>query len=291
MANKLKLSLIVTTYNREQELKRFIDSIKIQDIEKFEVILVNQGTISNEIRSVFDENSWTIIEIGQQVPLSKARNIGLKFIKGKFIGFPDDDCWYSDNFINDIIATLESLNEFEALCVSVFDPILQLPYGDRPQNVIKELNFSNVIKLPVSVGIFIKSKFVSDFNLQFNEKLGAGTYYGGGEETAFLCHVLKLDKKIIYNGFLTVFHEVDNYQLISIEKVKRYSRGYGYIIGGILMNGKLQVLPSVIYFLLKSFGGLLVRFYDKKLVLIYFNRIIYFFNGISDAFKDTQPVF
>lgn len=289
--NKLKLSLIVTTNNREQELKRFVDSIKIQDTESFEVILVNQGTISNNIRSIFNENGWTIIEIGQQVSLSKARNIGLKFVKGKFIGFPDDDCWYSNNFINDIIAVLESLNEYEAICVSVFDPILQLPYGDRPQNVIKELNFSNVIKLPVSVGIFIKTKFVSDFNLQFNEKLGAGTYYGGGEETAFLCNVLKLNKKIIYNGFLTVYHEVDNYQLISIEKVKKYSRGYGYMIGSILMNGNLEVLPSVIFFLLKSFGGLLIRSNDKKIALIYFNRIIYFFNGIRDAFKETQPVF
>jgi len=290
-ANNLKLSLIVTTYNREQELKRFVDSIKIQDTKRFEVILVNQGIISNDIRSVFNENSWTIIETGKQVPLSIARNFGLKVIKGKFVGFPDDDCWYSNDFINNIIAALESLNEYEALCVSVYDPILQLPYGDRPQNVKKELNFSNVIKLPVSVGIFIKTKFVYDFNLQFNEKLGAGAYYGGGEETAFLCNVLKHNKKILYNGFLTVYHEVDNYQLISIEKVKKYSRGYGYIIGSILMNGKLEVLPSVIFFLLKSFGGLIIRFYDKRIVFIYLNRIIYFFNGIRDAFKETQPVF
>jgi glycosyltransferase involved in cell wall biosynthesis len=289
--NELKLSLIVTTYNREKELKRFIDSVQDQDINKFEIILVNQGYVNFQIKNIFKKNDWQIIDTNGQVPLSVARNIGLRYIKGRFIGFPDDDCWYTDNFINDIIVELEKLNNFEAMCVSVYDPILKLPYGDRPQNVIIELSFSNVIKLPVSVGIFIKSSFVSEFNLHFNEKLGAGTYYGGGEETAFLCNVLKQNKKIIYNGFLTVYHEVDDYKSISIDKIIKYSRGYGYMIGGILRNGKLQVLPSVIYFLLKSFCGLLLRIYSKKFILIYYNRLKYFFSGVLDAFKDSQSVF
>lgn len=289
--NQLKLSLIITTYNRQKELKRFIDSIQHQEINKFEIILVNQGYIDSDIRNIFNKYNWKIIETNGQIPLSVARNIGLKYIKGKYIGFPDDDCWYTTHFINDVIEKLENLINCEAICVSVYDPILKLPYGDRPKNVIRELNFSNVIKLPVSVGIFIKSKFVSDFNLHFNEKLGAGTYYGGGEETAFLCNVLKKNKKIIYNGFLTVYHEVDNYQEISIEKVVKYSRGYGYIIGSILRNRKFMVLPSVIFFLSKSLGGLLLRCYSKKHFLVYYNRIKYFFSGVFDAFKDNEPAF
>ena len=288
---ELKLSLIVTSNNRGKELNRFIDSIKFQDVNKFQVILINQGEINVELRKLFSKYNWTIVDIGKQVPLSYARNIGLKYIKGEFIGFPDDDCWYSYNFINDIILELDKLNGSEALCVSVFDPILQVPYGDRPRNIIKVLNFSNVIKLPVSVGIFIKAKMVSDFKMQFNEKLGAGTFYGGGEETAFLCKVLMYKKKVIYNGFLTVYHEVDNYNEISIEKVVKYSRGYGYIIGSILRNHKFMVLPSVILFLSKSFGGLLLRVYSKKHFLVYYNRIKYFFSGVFDAFKDRDPAF
>jgi glycosyltransferase involved in cell wall biosynthesis len=289
--HKFKLSLIVTTCNRANQLNRFINSIKDQDVNKFEVILVNQGEINVDLRELFLKNNWTIIDLGKQVSLSYARNIGLKYIKGEFIGFPDDDCWYPDNFINNIIFALDNLNGCEALCVSVFDPILQLPYGDRPRNIIKALNFSNVIKLPVSVGIFIKSKMVSDFKMQFNEKLGAGTYYGGGEETAFLCKVLINKKKIIYNGFLTVYHEIDNYNSISIEKVKKYSRGYGYIIGGILKSKKLAVVPSIVFFLIKSIGGLTLLCYRKKYISIYYNRIIFFFSGMLDAFKDKNSIF
>jgi glycosyltransferase involved in cell wall biosynthesis len=288
--NKLKLSLIVTTHNRLKELNRFIDSIKLQDIHKFEVILVNQGEINIELREFFLKYNWTIIDLGKQVSLSYARNIGLKYFKGEFIGFPDDDCWYPDNFIKEIIFALDNLNGSEAICVSVFDPILQLPYGDRPRNIIKSLNFSNVIKLPVSVGIFIKSKIISNFKMQFNENLGAGTYYGGGEETAFMCKVLLHKKKVIYNGFLTVYHEIDNYNSISIEKIKKYSRGYGYIIGGILKLKKLTVLPSIFIFLIKSIGGLIFLCYRKKNIIIYYNRIIYFFSGMIDAFKNKGSV-
>ncbi len=289
--NKLKLSLIVTTNNRVTELNRFIDSVKVQDVNKFEIILVNQGEINVDLRELFFKNNWTIIDLGKQVPLSYARNIGLKYYKGEFIGFPDDDCWYPENFINDIIFTLDNLNGFEALCVSVFDPISQLPYGDRPRDIIKVLNFTNVIKLPVSVGIFIKSKMVSDFKMQFNEKLGAGTYYGGGEETAFLCKALMHKKKVVYNGFLTVYHEIDNYNSISVEKVKKYSRGYGYIIGCILKSKKLAVVPSIGFFLIKSIGGLILLCYRKKYISIYYNRIIYFFSGMIDAFKDKDSIF
>ena len=287
----LELSLIVTTFNRENELKRFLDSIVVQEVQKFEVILVNQGVISENIRDIFKKFNWTVIDTGSQIPLSIARNIGLTHHKGKYIGFPDDDCWYPLNFINDLLNVLENLIEFEALCVSVFDPILNKSYGNRPKNIIKELNFSNIIKLPVSVGIFIKSKVVNELDLIFNEKLGAGTYYGGGEETAFLCSVLKNKKKILYNGFLSVYHETDNYNLISIEKIKKYSIGYGYLVGAILRIGKLQVLPSIFVFLFKSFAGMTLRCYKRRYILIYYNRIKYFFLGINDSFREKKPVF
>ena len=51
--NELKLSLIVTTNNRGKELNRFIDSIKFQDVNKFQVILINQGEINVELRKLF----------------------------------------------------------------------------------------------------------------------------------------------------------------------------------------------------------------------------------------------
>lgn len=39
--------------------------------------------------------------------LSKARNIGLDYVEGEYIAFPDDDCWYEPDTLSKVLNQLE----------------------------------------------------------------------------------------------------------------------------------------------------------------------------------------
>jgi len=286
------LSLIVTTYNRPKELQRFLDSISNQQYKhKFEIILINQGSPDINIKRLFEQSDWQLIECNSQIPLSVARNKGMEIYRGKLIGFPDDDCWYPPGFIDGIIEKFDQYELYEAICVSVFDPIQNKTYGKRPIDLCCDLNFKNVIQLPVSVGIFVRTAIIKKIALRFNETLGAGTFYGGGEETAFVCSVLKSGARVIYDGSLSVYHELDDYSQISLEKVKKYSMGYGYIAGSILVDKRYEAIPSFLYFIIKSVAALLIRSYKKRYRNIYSTRLEFFFLGIFEAFKNENNIF
>ena len=288
----ISLSLILTTYNRLDVLQRFIESLlKHKIVNSYEVILLNQGIPNPNIKLIFEQQGWQLIEIGTLTPLSIVRNIGLSHCRGDLVGFPDDDCWYAPKFIDDIIEKFYYYKDYTCICVSVFDPIVGKPYGNRPKNLCCNLTFTNVAKLPVSVGIFIRTDFIHKNSLKFNEKLGAGTFYGGGEETAFLCSLLKRNARIIYDGSLSVYHEIDDYSEILLAKVEKYSRGYGYVAGAILVNHRYEAVPSFLIFILKSSAGLLLRSYKKKYFLMYSTRLKYFFEGVFKAFKSSDGIF
>jgi glycosyltransferase involved in cell wall biosynthesis len=290
--HEIILSLIVVTYNRNKELYRFLESITKQEYHsRIEIILINQGSPLKSIQEIFDKYNWKLIEVGKIMPLSIARNIGLDFIKGKIIAFPDDDCWYAPGFIDNIISKFAEHQNYECICVSVFDPIKNKTYGKRPLDIKRKISFKNVIQLPVSVGIFVRATIIKKHSIRFNENLGAGTFLGGGEETAFVCSLLKHEGKAIYDGSLRVYHELDDYTLISLDKVKKYSRGYGFIIGSILAEKKFIVIPAILIFIIKSTAALLLKSYKRKYIAMYTTRIRFFFVGIYSAFKTRESVF
>jgi glycosyltransferase involved in cell wall biosynthesis len=89
-----KVSIIVPIYNVERYLRNCIESIMAQSLKDIEIILVNDGSIDNcgKICNEYVKNDKRINVIHKQNGgLSDARNAGIKFAKGDFIGFVDGD--------------------------------------------------------------------------------------------------------------------------------------------------------------------------------------------------------
>lgn len=104
----MDLSIIVPVYNVEQYIRTCIKSIFRQDLdeERFEVIIINDGTTDNSIDVIQDIiNQHCNITIINQVNqgLSVARNNGIATAKGEYILMPDSDDMLVENSIKPLL--------------------------------------------------------------------------------------------------------------------------------------------------------------------------------------------
>lgn len=116
---KYKFSIVMAIYNVEQYLEEAIVSVITQDIgfvESVQLILVNDGSLdsSEEIckkyKQLYPDN---IIYISKENGgVSSARNVGLKYVEGKYINFLDSDDKLDKNVLSNVEAFFEQYGEY-----------------------------------------------------------------------------------------------------------------------------------------------------------------------------------
>jgi glycosyltransferase involved in cell wall biosynthesis len=89
-------------YNVEAYIKTAIKSVLKQSYQKFELIIVNDGSTDNTSKIISDFDDPRIIVIHQNNKgLGAARNVGISKAKNEFIAFLDsDDMWRDDKLQN-----------------------------------------------------------------------------------------------------------------------------------------------------------------------------------------------
>jgi len=101
MEDKIKVSVIVPVYNVEKYLKRCLDQLVNQTLKEIEIICVNDGSKDNSIKILeeYSQKDNRISVISQEnAGLSVARNTGMDYVKGEYIGFVDSDDWVDLDF-------------------------------------------------------------------------------------------------------------------------------------------------------------------------------------------------
>jgi len=93
----MKLSVIVPVYNAGEFLNECIDSVLVQSMQDFELILVNDGSKDNSQQIIDwyvgkypDKIRSLTLENGGQ---GRARNYGIELAKGEYLSFIDSDDW------------------------------------------------------------------------------------------------------------------------------------------------------------------------------------------------------
>ena len=220
----MKLSLILTGAERHADMQRFFQSLLVQHEPActIEVIFVNQGTFEPP-QIELAARGITLREIRTgRLPLSKARNIGLAEASGDLFAFPDDDCWYPERLLADVMAYLALRPEVDVISTNVFDPTTQRAYGDRPVGLDCKIHYGNLFQLPISVGIFVHRNAFDAAGFFFDEQIGAGTPLGSGEETDLVYRLLRSGSRIEYLGTLQVYHPVPVYVESDVTKYYKY---------------------------------------------------------------------
>ena len=90
-------SVIIPYYNKSKYIQRCLDGVLNQTFQKFEIILVNDGSTDGGLQFISNTYSKKITIINQiNQGVSAARNTGIKAAKYPFIAFLDaDDCWHN----------------------------------------------------------------------------------------------------------------------------------------------------------------------------------------------------
>ena len=99
----MKISVVIPTYNRIALVERAIDSVLMQSIKPFDIIVVDDG--SDDGTSEMIKKKYRSINLVQQQNsgVSAARNNGIKHAKGDWIALLDsDDEWTEKKLENQV---------------------------------------------------------------------------------------------------------------------------------------------------------------------------------------------
>ena len=108
--DKPLISVIVPVYKVERYLDRCLKSILKQNLDDYELLLVDDGSPDNcgKMCEAWAERDPRIrVFHKQNGGLSSARNCGLDHAKGSYISFVDSDDWVADNYLSYLYGLFE----------------------------------------------------------------------------------------------------------------------------------------------------------------------------------------
>jgi glycosyltransferase involved in cell wall biosynthesis len=201
----MRFSLVLGTVGRTGQVQRFLASLAAQTYRSFELIIVDQNP---DDRVVEVARPWQdrlpIRHLRSNPGLSRARNVGLRYVNGDVVAFPDDDCWYPPDLLDRVARILTAHPESAGLTGRSVDETGRPSMG-RWATRAGPLTRFNIWHRGISITIFLR-RTVIDRVGGFDEALGAGAPWGGAEELDYLLRALKAGFGLTYHPDVTVCH-------------------------------------------------------------------------------------
>lgn len=243
------ISLVTATLGRTDEFSVLLESLSRQTYKNFELIIVDQND-HHKLESIIAQYPQLKIKyIRSNVKgLSYNRNIGLKFIEGDVIGFPDDDCFYDDNVLKTVAVNFDKKLDLKLIAFNVKDPTTKETFISGA----KELKRSNLLKSCISYNLFIRR----DDNIFFDERLGIGAKWGAGEETDYIFEYFKLNDRGLFVNDISIFHKKGT--AFNVERAYKYGLGMGALFKKEIITRKhYNYIFQFLKLILRPLGGII----------------------------------
>lgn len=289
MEYKDKYDLIfITTHQSNLYIYNLLDSIKSVEELKLFVVVLSQGIELDvfNYKSIFDIEVVSV----NKMSLSKARNIGLDFLKknnilANFIMFPDDDTVFDELFFKNFTFLKESEISFIIPIYELMSSPKKLYMGEilDEGTIVKEIDH-HLIGSPNQVIRYSKNSDV----LYFDEKLGVGALYGSCEDYDLFIRLNRAGEEFLFTSQLYNFHpkKTDIYINMNLAQIlkrfKNYSAGFCYIIfkynlKKFIFMYLFRTLAASGYFLLKLNFKLsyayLMQFFFRVFLIVKFKKM------------------
>ena len=241
-------SLIVPTLGRTLELGQLMASLSggmgSLRPEDLEVLVVDQNGDDRLVPVLAPYVSrFALIHLrAPSLGQSNAKNIGLKRATGRYVGFPDDDCYYAPDTFEKTLRAFQETGDRYALFGRAQDPETGRFLLDYP------LNYPPIVSSKDLKGVFLGIQIAQFFTLEMARRVGdfdvdlcSGGKWGSGEEADFVLRFLKIGGRIEYRPEILVHHPLVVPDSMTIEKVRRYATGFGALC-------RKQGLPGFLVF-------------------------------------------
>ena len=223
------LTLVVCTYGRTKQLSELIDSIKHQSILPKEIIIVDQNS-PGFLDSLIEDCAENLTIVHENVKFtgaSKARNYGASMATGELIAFPDDDCTYRNDTIENVMRRFEQRTRLGIL-IAGKDETLNTINKDKnlTKNAVKEIRtVLDLFKAKAETSnIFARKKDLRRLDYIFDENIGPGerTKWASNEETDLLVRLLRSNTLIAKDEKIRIVHHSNQG---SLKKTLQYGMG------------------------------------------------------------------
>ncbi len=227
-----RLSLLCCTVGRTEKLCRLLDSLVRQTLSDFELIVVDQNEpgVLDSLLAPY-AGRLDINHVRSERGLSRARNVGLNHCRAKIVAFPDDDCWYPDGLVQNVVALFDATPEAGVFTGRTTDSAgadsLGLFLGADA-----EISKSNVWLSGNSNSLFIRADIARRIG-GFDETLGVGatTPFKSGEETDFLLRALGSGARGFYRRDIVIRHDQAPVGGAGgVARAQDYARGFGRVL-------------------------------------------------------------
>ena len=278
----MKLSIIIPTLNRVDDLSRTLDYLEHQSFQDFEILVIDQSDLPKK---------WEGHRIRYfPIPFksaSKARNLGLVEAKGDIVLFLDDDIiienhhflelhikHYHDLKVSGVVGSILPLDRKKEMVLSVKATNLNWGWMYFPPNYGVKTHVPN----GGSGNLSVRRNWALDIG-GMDERFEKGAFR---EETEFCLRYTLKYGLLVYDPEASIVHlGSPRGGSRSWELITGVIHGYQHMFGGwYLMFKRLNTRfwPRYIYSLLRRFllhKKLLIRIYLMPVALFYFMRAFF----------------
>ena len=259
-------SVIITTHNRDKLLKKAYKSVIKQSYKPNEIIIINNGS-SKYFKKNFlirKKVNLKIINNHKNLFQSRARNLGAKISKNKYICFLDDDDIWEKNYLNHARKLIIS-SKNEIILSKIYTYKNKLKLFKDPKN----------FKLS---DILIKNPGITGSNVIFNKKIfmslgGYNSKLEPSEDKSILVEAILKNRKIGFSDKKIIF---------SLHQGKRLTKNYHKLSNGVYnffekykkymnFSQKVFVLNRINIYRLKSFQ---LKFISNFIFFYLLNKIV-----------------
>ena len=269
----IRLSLVIATYNRAEQLMVTLGSVAMQSAEPamWECIVVDNNSTDNtrqRVETFQQEHSALNIRyvFEKEQGLSHARNAGIVASRGDIVAFIDDDERIVEDFIT---AYIDLFDEHPDAMAAGGEIIAEYPTG-RPRwmSHYTERPIANPMSFGDKVRLFPSGRIPGGGNMAMRRKLftvvgGFNTALGrtgkrllGGEESELFERIAKQEYRVYYTPRAVMYHIIPaekltrdyftrlsrNTGISQHTRAKEHHRTLGLYVGEILKWGATLLL-------------------------------------------------
>jgi len=129
----MRISLITATYNSEKTIAETINSVRCQNVDNLEYIIIDGGS-SDSTQEIINQNKEVVTKLISEPDkgIYDALNKGMKIATGEIIGFLHSDDIFADNHV-----LKEVIDVFEKESVDLLYGDLQYITSDTPLKILR----------------------------------------------------------------------------------------------------------------------------------------------------------